>query len=106
MLTLYAVLRIINPSKQQTLNERKEVKNENQIRKTDQAGEQSFMIALSDLSRKTRKNMFGVYGGVNYHGEKFEAKRSIHLRPASLAAMDCGSDFKNGRQRRSHSLRV
>ena len=56
------------------------------------------LAAVRELERvtDTQEDVLGVYGGVNYHGEKFEAKRSIHLRLSSFipAAMDCGSDFK------------
>lgn len=49
-----------------------------------------------DALTDAQEDVLGVYGGVNYHGEKFEAKRSIHLRLTSFipAAIDCGSDFK------------
>lgn len=56
------------------------------------------LAAVRKLEHVTdaQEYVLGVYGGVNYHGEKFEAKRSIHVRLASFihAAMDCGSDFK------------
>ena len=56
------------------------------------------LAAVRKLERVTdaQEDVLGVYGGVNYHGEKFEEKRSIHLRLSSFmpVAMDCGYDFK------------
>lgn len=56
------------------------------------------LAAVRKLEHVTdaQEDVLGMYGGVNYHGEKFEEKRSIHLRLTSFmpAAIDCGSDFK------------